>query len=275
MHVLSLLSAKAWALPPSKSTFGHRSNQDMDPVPPTLRTWTTWNFIAYWVSDATHVAMWQFASSLLAVGLTWRQALAAIAVGYFLIAIVMVLNGTVGARLHVGFPVLTRSSFGYWFSWFSVISRVVLAMFWFGILTFSGSECIYQMLKAIWPATEHIPNHLAASSPVTTRDMMCYFLFWLIQLPLLLVPPQKIRHFFTAKSIIVPCAWLAILSWAMVRVPASKSLAPNTGPLTQTTLTKGALAWAWLSGLNSTLGVYCTVSINIPDFTRYAKNERA
>jgi purine-cytosine permease-like protein len=45
----------------------------------------------------------------------------------------MVLNGTVGARLHISFPVLNRSSFGFWFSYFSVVSRVVLAMFWFGI----------------------------------------------------------------------------------------------------------------------------------------------
>ncbi|KAG6859781.1 hypothetical protein C0995_004155 [Termitomyces sp. Mi166 len=206
---------------------------------------------------------------------TGRQALTAIAVGYLLIAIVMVLNGTVGARLHVGFPVLNRSSFGFWFSYFSVISRVILAMFWFGILTFSGSESVYQMLKAVWPSTARIPNHLPASSPVTTRDMMCYFLYWLIQFPLILVPPQKIRHFFTFKSIIVPCAWFAMLVWAMVRVPSSKSLAPNKGPLTQTTLSGSTLAWAWLNALNSSLGLYSTLSINIPDFTRYAKNERA
>lgn len=45
----------------------------------------------------------------------------------------MVLNGTIGARLHVAFPVLNRSSFGFWFSYFTVFSRVILSMFWFGI----------------------------------------------------------------------------------------------------------------------------------------------
>lgn len=57
----------------------------------------------------------------------------------------MVLNGTIGARLHVPFPVLNRSSFGFWFSYFSVISRVALSMFWFGIQTYTGSECVYQV----------------------------------------------------------------------------------------------------------------------------------
>lgn len=61
----------------------------------------------------------------------------------------MVLNGTIGARLHVPFPVLNRSSFGFWFSYFSVVSRVVLSMFWFGIQTFTGSECVYQVRAGI------------------------------------------------------------------------------------------------------------------------------
>lgn len=75
-----------------------------------------------------------------------RQALPAIAVGHCIISVVMVLNGTIGARLHVAFPVLNRSSFGFWFSYFSVISRVLLSLFWFGIQTYTGSECVYQVL---------------------------------------------------------------------------------------------------------------------------------
>ena len=116
--------------------------------------------------------------------------------------------------------------------------------------------------------------------------LMCYFIYWLIQFPLMLISPQKIRHFFTVKSIIVPVAWLAVLIWAMVKVPAKISLAPN-GP----SLNGSALGWAWLRSLNSALGLYATLAINIPDFTvgcifllhitmvqflaqRYAKNER-
>lgn len=56
-----------------------------------------------------------------------------IAAAYAIISVVMVLTGTIGARLHVAFPVLNRSSFGFWFSYFTVFSRVLLSMFWFGI----------------------------------------------------------------------------------------------------------------------------------------------
>lgn len=135
--------------------------------------------------------------------------------------------------------------------------------------TYNGSECVYQMLKAIWPSIARVPSHLPESAHITTVGLMCYFIYWLIQFPLMLVSPQKIRYFFTAKSIIVPFAWMAILIWAMVKVPAKISLASKGS-----SLSGSSLRWAWLNSLNSALGFYATVSINIPDFARYAKTER-
>ncbi|OBZ72482.1 hypothetical protein A0H81_08039 [Grifola frondosa] len=241
LSVSAYLNPAAWVLEPEPSTFAPSSrwsNKDMDPVPPKGRTWTTFNYIAYWLSDATNVAVWELASSMLAIGLSWRvpratcaseemrQAIPAIAIGHIIISVVMVLNGTIGARLHVGFPVLNRSSFGFWFSYFSVISRVVLSMFWFGIQTYTGSECVYQMLKAIWPSIAHLRNHLAPGANITTA------------------------------------AWLAMLIWAFVKVPSNKGLFEQ-----HTTLSGSALSYAWLSALNSALGLYSTLAVNIPDFT--------
>ena len=212
----------------------------------------------------------------------------------------MVLNGTIGARLHIAFPILNRSSFGFWFSYFSVISRVVLSLFWFGIQTFVGSECVYQVRLLFLPsfcrhltitlsdAKSHLAihrstpessssqcayNHFWCAS--TTRSyqnakltltypegMICYFLYWLIQFPFMLVSPQKIRWLFFAKAIIVPPTWLAMLIWALVRVP------PHSGILAQKAVLGGSeLSWAWFSALNSALGNYATLGVNIPDFT--------
>ncbi|KAF5343585.1 hypothetical protein D9757_002102 [Collybiopsis confluens] len=288
--VASWLKPSAWALEPAESTFAPSSrwsNKDMDPVPQHLRTWTTSNYIFYWISDAAnlplgtgfiHARYWLELASLCIVGsdqqltlrMFRRQALSAIAVGHTLVALVMVLNGTVGARLHVGFPVLNRSSFGFWFSYFSVISRIVLALFWFSIQTYTGSECVERMIQAIWPSAVRIPNHLPSSAGITTDGMMCYFIYWLIQFPIMLISPQRIRYFFLLKAILVPAAWISILIWAMVKVPPRISLNHQHSSISGNTL-----AWAWLSSMNSAVGNYATLAVNIPDFTRYAKHERA
>ncbi|KAF9815809.1 hypothetical protein IEO21_04321 [Rhodonia placenta] len=272
------LKPSTWALEPEPSTFAPNSrwsNKDMDPVPIRSRTWSTVNYVAYWISDATNAAVWELASSMLATGLSWRQALPAIAVGHCIISVVMVLNGTIGARLHVAFPVLNRSSFGFWFSYFSVISRVLLSLFWFGIQTYTGSECVYQVLY----------------SPPLKKDPMTYLVADAESyLALACTPPEpfarevkhhnvrdyvlflRIRWLFMAKAIIVPVAWLAMLIWAFVKVPVNSS----GGLFNQhSTLSGSDMSWAWLSALNSALGIYSTLAVNIPDFTRYAKNERA
>jgi len=129
---------------------------------------------------------------------------------------------------------------------------------------------VYQMLKAIWPSTARIPNGLPADANVTTVGIMCYVIYWCIQFPLMLLSPNKIKHFFTFKAVIVPIAMLAILIWAMVKAPPSVSLEPHKPSLSGSTA-----AWAWLSALNGSLGFYATMSVNIPDFTRYAKSPRS
>ena len=137
------------------------------------------------------------------------------------------------------------------------------------------------MLKAIWPSIANFPNRLPPSANITTsgarqlafikmdrqtltypEGMICFFLYWLIQFPFMFVSPQKIRWLFLAKSIIVPPTWIALLIWAMVKVP------PNSGLLSQkANLSGSALSWAWLGALNSALGSYSTLGVNIPDFT--------
>lgn len=59
-------------------------------------------------------------------------------VGTFCVAIPMVLNGAIGAKLHVPFSVITTGSFGYYFRYFCIVSRAILAMFWFGIQGANG-----------------------------------------------------------------------------------------------------------------------------------------
>ncbi|KAH7882152.1 NCS1 nucleoside transporter family [Phlebopus sp. FC_14] len=266
---LNAFRPSTWALEPEETTFAAHgwSNKDMDPVPPRLRTWTTWNYISYWLSDATNLAVWELASSMLALDPSRRQALPCIAAGYCIISVVMVLNGTTGARLHIAFPVLNRSSFGFWFSYFTVFSRVILSMFWFGIQTYNGSQC---MLKAIWPSLAKLPNHLSPGANITSSGLLCYFLYWLVQLPFMLLSPHKVRWLFFAKGVVVPIAWLAMVIWAFVRVPASSGLFEQ-----HAAITGSSFSWSWLSAMNSALGIYASLSVNIPDFTRYAKDEKA
>ena len=150
----------------------------MDPILPVNRTWRTYNYVAYWFSDAFVVSIWQMASAFLASGLNWQQSLGAVALGFVLIAIPITLQGTMGARLNIPFPILVRGSFGMYLSYFCIISRSILAMFWFGISTATGGTLTVQCIRAIWPQFSSIQNTLPASANITTQGMIGYFVLY-------------------------------------------------------------------------------------------------
>lgn len=118
------------------------------------------------------------------------------------------------------------------------------------------------MIKAIWPSIARMPNHIPLRAGITSSGLLCYFIYWLVQFPFMLLSPQKLRWLFFVKTIVVPITWLAMVIWSFVRVP------PSNGLFTEhATITGTQFSWSWLSALNSVLGIYATLSVNIPDFT--------
>ena len=192
-------------------------------------------------------------------------------VGTTCVAIPMVLNGAIGARLHIPFSVIIRSSFGYYLAYFCIASRAVLAMFWLGIQGANGAVCITIMLQAIWPSynENNIKNTLPADTGIRTLGMVSYFLFWIIQLPLLLIPPTRLRYLFMVKLIAAPVTAIATLGWIVHKAGGGGELfnLPSTVHGSQK-------AYLWLSSMSAVTGSWATLACNIPDFSRYAKTSR-
>merc|ERR1711939_666199 len=245
------------------------TNADMDPVPPKYQTWTLWTWMAYWATDTINLGTWETASSVIAVGLNWRDAIPIMVVGTSCVAVPMVLNGAIGAKLHIPFSVIVRSSFGFYFGYFCIFSRCVLACFWLGIQGANGAQCLTIMLTAIWPSYAHIKNQLPADAGITTQGMISYFLFWIIQLPLLLIPPTKLRWLFIVKLVAAPVTALATLGWIVHKAGGSGAIfsLPET-------VHGSTRAWLWLSCMSSVTGSWATLACNIPDFSRYARSSK-
>lgn len=152
----------------------------MGPSPPEDQTWTIWTWIAYWATGCITLGTWETGSSIIAVGLTWREAIPIIFVGNLCVATHMVLNGFIGAKLHIPFAIIVRSGFGYYFAYFAIVSRSILAMFWLGIQGSNGAQCPKVMISSIWPSYNDIPDHIGYESQgISTKGISSYFLFWI------------------------------------------------------------------------------------------------
>ncbi|KAL8286756.1 hypothetical protein RQP46_004284 [Phenoliferia psychrophenolica] len=225
-------SIKAWEVPKSTSAFAPEG---------------TWSNKDNWVSDLVHGSTWTAVASLFSLGLTWWEGLLAIFSGGIFICTVIAANGVIAAHTHTPFAVTCRASFGWHLSKFCVVSRMVIAWFWFSIQTYTGGTGITQMIIAIWPSYRNFPNHLPASSGVTSQEFLSFFLFWVIQFPFILVHPRKLRPIFLAKGIILP----------IVALGSPRSL-------------RKGLPLKADSGRSQT-GQWITLACNIGDFSRYSK----
>ncbi|KAH6670291.1 uracil permease [Plectosphaerella plurivora] len=270
---LRLTQPSSWAIPKQPSSIAPPdvwTNIDMDPVPLERRTWGKSAFITYWFSDLVTISTWSTGSAILTTGLTATDAILIVLLAGICNAVPTVLNGAIGSSLHIPFPIASRASFGYWFSYFAVISRGVLAMFWFGVQTANGGTCITVVLSSLWPSYRDIPNTLPASAGLTSMGMLSFFIYWLVQFPLLLIPTHKLQYMFWVKTILTPPMAIGMVIWISVRAGGQGDFFGRPSQV------HGAeRAWLWVSNLTSVIGGYSTLAVNIADFSRFSKESRA
>lgn len=230
----------------------------------------------------------QVSSSSVSKGLNPGLAILAVFIGHALVCIPAMLNAYIGAIKGINFPVYCRASFGIQGSKFAVLIRGSVAVIWFGekemvytpshdeswqltppsgTRSFQGGQCLQIMISAIWPSFNHFRNRLPASAHVTSAELLCFFLFLLIQLPLLYLKVSTLRWMFMAKTLIMPIFGLTLFIWALV---AANGFGPTFSK--PTVIADGTpVAVVFFQCVTSAIGPKATLALNMPDFTRYAK----
>ena len=245
-------------------------NADHAPVPPSRRKWNTWNYAALWISMSLCIPTYMLASSLIEGGMNWWQAILTIFIANTIVLVPMILNGHAGAKYGIPFPVLVRASFGTKGANIPAILRAIVACGWFGIQTWIGGFALYQMLRLWFPSLSTLPPVLPASFGLETGPAICFFLFWLLNMWIVYLGVESIRKLLVFKAIFLPLAAVALLIWA---IDAANGLGPI---LEQPAKLQGAAFWNYFfPALTGMVGFWATLSLNIPDFTRYAVSQKA
>lgn len=220
----------------------------------------------------TNISTYLTGSSLIALGLVWWKALIAIIVGNILSMIFIVLNSTPGAFYHIGFPIANRYVWGMYGSAFVIYNRILLSLVWYAVQAWIGGECVYVCLLAIWPhLEERIPNHMSASTGMTTAQFVAYIVFSVISLPLIWIRPHKLRNFFYVSVSTVLVFEFVLLIWALATMgPAGFGDTLSSKPSVQDSST----GWTILYGIISTIGSIAAGILNQNDYARFARRPR-
>ena len=249
----------------------HLYSKDLAPIPQNKRTWGTWNYAALWISMSLCIPTYMLASSLIEGGMNWWESILTILIGNSIVLVPMILNGRAGAKYGIPFPVFARASFGVSGANIPAMLRAVIACGWFGIQTWIGGFSLYQMMRLWVPAIDTLPQIFPASWSLQTGPAILFFVFWLINMYVVYLGVDSIKKLLVFKAFFLPAAALALLGWA---ISAGHGLGPILSQPSK--FSSNAAFWAFFfPSLTGMVGFWATLSLNIPDFTRYAKSQHA
>lgn len=246
-------------------------NEDLAPVPPEKRNWNKWHIAALWVGMAVCIPTYMLASSLISQGMNWWQALITILLGNLIVLAPMILNAHVGTKYGVPLPVFLRLSFGIKGSILASLLRGLVACGWFGIQTWIGGAAIYQLLLVIMPGLAD-SAYLGSFIGLNIAQAFCFLFFWSINIWIVYKGINSIKLLEAWSAPFLLIIGLCLLLWAWFRVGSMKEILQASYTLSSQT---NVDFWKiFFPGLTAMVGFWATLSLNIPDFTRYARSQK-
>ena len=248
------------------------TNEDLAPTPATARTWTMKHFAALWVGMAVCIPTYTLAAGLIDQGMSWGQALFCVGLGNVLVLGPMLLNAHAGTRYGIPFPVFARASFGVLGANVPAVLRALVACGWFGIQTWLGGQALWQLLLAIAPGLQGPlgSEGMKAAIGIHPGELLGFAVFWAVTLYFIIKGTESIKflELYSAPFLIV--VGLALLLWAWVKADGFGPMLSQPSKLTES----GAFLAVFAPGLTAMVGFWATLSLNIPDFTRYARSQK-
>jgi nucleobase:cation symporter-1, NCS1 family len=237
----------------------HLANKDLAPTNVERRTWGTYHLAALWVGLSIVITTYTLASGLIAAGMSWWQGLLTVSLGNLIVLVPILLNSHPGTKYGIPFPVLVRSSFGIRGANVAAMARALVACGWFGIQTWIGALAVDTLMTTLTSGWADISGHKA----------IAFAVFWLIQVAIILRGIEGIRLLESWAAPLLLGSSVALLIWGF-------GVGGNVFSASSKLITDHQSFWTLFGpGLAANVGYWITLSMNIPDFTRYARDQRS
>jgi NCS1 family nucleobase:cation symporter-1 len=243
-------------------------NEDLAPVPVAKRNWTTYNYAALWIAMAHCIPTYMMASGLIGAGMNWKQALFTILLGNIIVLAPILLNSHPGTKYGIPFPVFARASYGTFGSNLPALMRAIVACGWFGIQAWIGGQALQVFFMAFIPGWATL-----LGGPIgghTPTEWLSFLLFWALNILIIYRGMNVLRHFENWAAPFVLIMTFILLVWMLYQAGGVGFLLHEPGKFN----TFSEFWPVFIPSLTAMIGFWATLSLNMPDFTRFGKSQR-
>ncbi len=245
-------------------------NHDLAPVAVAKRTWNTWDYAALWVSMAHCIPTYTLAAGMIASGMAWWQALGTILVGNLIVLAPILLNSHPGTKYGIPFPVFARAAYGTTGANLPALMRAIVACGWFGINAWIGGQALQTFFRSLWPGWSDL---LPDINGFAGTQWISFLLFWGLNILVIYKGMDVLRRVerWAAPYVLVMTAIL--VGWALWKagglgpILEQSSFSPPQG-------SDATLFDVLVTSLTGTIAFWSTLSLNMPDFTRFGRSQR-
>jgi NCS1 family nucleobase:cation symporter-1 len=243
-------------------------NEDLAPVPVAERNWTTYNYAALWISMAHCIPTYMLAAGLMSTGMNWWQALVTILLGNTIVLLPILLNSHPGTKYGIPFPVFARAAYGTVGSNLPALMRALVACGWFGIQAWIGGEALQTLFASLVPGWAGLlgPGFLGH----TTTEWVSFLLFWGLNIWVIYEGMDVLRKVENWAAPFVLVMTGALVVWAVREAHGLGPLLAQPGRFK----TLGEFLPVFIPSLTAMIGYWATLSLNMPDFTRFGRSQR-
>ena len=247
-------------------------NQDLAPVPQERRTWRAGSYAALWISMSACVPTYILASSIVGGGMNWWQAILTIFLGNAIVLVPILLNAHAGTRYGIPFPVLCRASFGTLGANIPALLRALVACGWFGIQAWIGGDAMHKILGIFIPSVAQAAP--IAGLGISASQLLCFLAFWCVNMWIVYKGIDSIRLLLNIKAPLLIALGIILLWWAYHTAGGFGPMLSQPSAFDPGQPKAGHFLAYFVPALTGMVGFWATLSLNIPDFSRYAVSQR-
>lgn len=247
------------------------TNRDLIPIPPHRRTWGSLDYFSYWIVEGVSISGYTTCSSLVAYGLSVRQAIGCAVAAGIIYGCMAVIMGWIGSHHKIGYPVFARACYGTRGYYFAVTIRVITAFIWCGVQCYYGGLAASACISAMSPSFADWNTLPLTPGNITSADLVGLIIYLVIVMPCIYIRPEKLHMLFKVTFVMVFCSIMGMLIYCMRENNGPGTLLYANPQLTDT----GDIAWAVIQGIFSIVGTCGTGILGQSDWTRYSKGKNS